>query len=120
MIETSATKKEAQSMDLASFRNSRAGDGPPDALSQALCALWWDAKGDWQKAHQCAQAQDDAIGAWVHAYLHRKEGDLNNAGGWYRRAGKAPATGPLEAEWDVIADALLAPATSPGPTPPAR
>jgi len=66
-----------------------------------------DAKGDWNKAHNCAQAQEDAIGAWVHAYLHRKEGDMSNAGGWYRRAGKTAAEGALEREWETIAAALL-------------
>ncbi|MBV9523478.1 MAG: hypothetical protein JO010_11825, partial [Alphaproteobacteria bacterium] len=88
-------------------------ENPPETLSHALRALWWDAKGNWPKAHENAQAQDDAIGAWVHAYLHRKEGDLANAGYWYRRAGKTPETGPLEAEWEAITVALLA-LTPPG------
>jgi hypothetical protein len=94
-------------MDIASFKQTGTAEGPPDGLSHALLALWWDLKGNWQKAHENAQAQDDAIGAWVHAYLHRKEGNLTNAGGWYRRAGKAPATSSLEAEWEEIAGALL-------------
>jgi hypothetical protein len=94
-------------MDLSSFKQSVATATPPAGLSQAVVALWWDAKGDWNKAHECAQAQDDKVGAWVHAYLHRKEGDPQNAGYWYRRAGKSPATVSLEQEWTAIAEALL-------------
>ncbi len=93
-------------MDLASFKKS-VGDSAPPKLPSAMQALWWDAKGDWNKAHECAQAQDDKDGAWVHAYLHRKEGDPSNAGYWYRRAGKSPATVTLDAEWESIASALL-------------
>jgi hypothetical protein len=75
----------------------------------ALQALWWAGKGDWERAHQCAQQQEgDPACDWVHAYLHRVEGDLGNAGYWYRRAGKPAATGPLAAEWDAIAATLLA------------
>ena len=93
---------------LASFRKSLAKPLPPSGLSSALHALWWEAKGDWAKAHECAQAQDDAVGAWVHAYLHRKEGDPKNAGHWYRLAKKPPAKVPLPEEWAAIAAALLA------------
>ena len=96
-------------MDLQAFHASIEKDQPPQGLGLAAHALWWDARGDWNKAHECAQGQEDATGAWVHAYLHRKEGDNANAGGWYRRAGKTPATGPLAAEWAVIAQAVLAP-----------
>jgi hypothetical protein len=94
-------------MDVTRFKQSVATAQPPAGLSQAVAALWWDAKGDWNKAHECAQAQDDKVGAWVHAYLHRKEGDPQNAGYWYRRAGKSPATVSLEQEWTAIAEALL-------------
>ncbi len=94
-------------MDLKSFKASTGAGSPPGGLSEALRALWWDAKGDWHKAHEHAQAQDDKEGAWVHAYLHRKEGDLGNAGYWYRQAGRPKATGPLDAEWEAIAKALL-------------
>lgn len=94
-------------MDLASFKASTGKPAPPAGLSDALAALWWDAKGDWHKAHAHAQAQDDKEGAWVHAYLHRREGDLSNAGYWYRKAGRAKAAGALEAEWEAIAKALL-------------
>lgn len=97
-------------MDLDGFRASTTAASPPAGLGHALRALWWDAKGDWDKAHECAQAQDDKAGAWVHAYLHRKEGDLSNAGYWYRRAGRArPEDATLDAEWAAIAAALLAP-----------
>jgi hypothetical protein len=94
-------------MDLMSFRKSTADPKPPADLSFALQALWWDAKGDWDKAHECAQARDDDAGMSVHAYLHRKEGDLSNAGYWYRRCGRPPATVTLEQEWQALAEELL-------------
>jgi len=94
-------------MDVAGFKASLSDQSPPAGLGRAAQALWWDAKGDWAKAHGCAQEQNDQEGAWVHAYLHRKEGDAGNAGYWYRRAGKPAATMPLEAEWETIARALL-------------
>ena len=95
-------------MDAATLRASTAKSQPPAGLTDALQALWWDAKGDWTKAHEHAQAQDDKVGAWVHAYLHRKEGDLDNARYWYGRARRMPIRdAPLEAEWDEIARALL-------------
>jgi len=95
-------------MDFDGFEKSLAGKAPPDELSDAVCALWWDAKGDWNAAHECAQADEGAAGSWVHAYLHRKEGDAGNAAYWYRRAGKPVAVTSLEAEWRALAQALLA------------
>ena len=95
-------------MDLLAFKSSLAAAAPPSGLSMALQGLWWDAKGDWAKAHEAAQADEGRNGAWVHAYLHRKEGDERNAGHWYRRAGRSPAKGPLEEEWRAIATGLLA------------
>jgi hypothetical protein len=80
---------------------------PPAGLSEPLRALWHDARGDWKTAHHIAQEVDDETGAWVHAYLHRKEGDLGNAAYWYRRAGQTVATDDLESEWSRIASALL-------------
>jgi hypothetical protein len=74
----------------------------------ASLTLWHDARGDWNEAHRLAQDVDDRDGAWVHAYLHRKEGDPGNAGYWYRRAGQAPASDSLQDEWTRIAAALLA------------
>ncbi len=93
-------------MTLDAFVASLKTDTPP-AVSAPLLALWHDANGDWSRAHEVAQDIDDATGSWTHAYLHRKEGDLANAGYWYRRAGKPPATGSLEEEWRVIVGALL-------------
>ncbi len=72
-----------------------------------LLALWWDAKGEWNKAHEIAQSVEDADGAWVHAYLHRKEGDAGNAAYWYRRAGQSIAHGDLRAEWERIVRKFL-------------
>ena len=81
---------------------------PPDGLDLALQALWWAGKGDWDRAHGCAQQHEgDRACDWVHAYLHRVEGDLPNAGYWYRRAGQPVATGSLDSEWQAIAVALL-------------
>lgn len=94
-------------MDLAGFKASLSSDVPHDALSPPLVSLWWVAKGDWKKAHEVAQQSDDRTSAWVHAHLHRVEGDLSNAGYWYRRARRDAETGPLQAEWDTIATALL-------------
>lgn len=95
-------------MTLSEFRASLAAAAPPSALSAALAALWHDAKGDWNTAHETAQEVDDERGAWVHAYLHRKEGDQGNAAYWYRRAGQPIARDSLEAEWERIVVALLA------------
>jgi len=81
--------------------------GPPNQLSSALAGLWWDAKGDWTRAHESAQEDNGADGAWVHAYLHRKEGDQPNAGYWYGRAKKPVCEESLEAEWQSIATHLL-------------
>jgi hypothetical protein len=88
------------------FRQTLTAASPPP-LQPLLRALWHDAKGDWGEAHRIAQDVSGANGAWVHAYLHRKEGDLSNAGYWYRRAGKPPAKNSLEEEWAEIAAALL-------------
>src|SRR4029077_3093005 len=73
----------------------------------AVVGGWWEVKGDWHLAHECAQKQADSEGAWAHAYLHRVEGDLRNAGGWYGRAGRPVSTAPLKEEWETIARALL-------------
>ena len=77
-----------------------------DALPPLLAALWWDAQGDWARAHELAQSVETPEGAWVHAYLHRKEGDLANADYWYRRARRARPGTPLDDEWADIAAAL--------------
>ena len=93
-------------MTIDEFRTTLSSTSPP-AVPQLLVALWHDARGDWEQAHRVAQDIDDRNGAWVHAYLHRKEGDLGNAEYWYRRAGQAVATDALDAEWERIAAALL-------------
>ena len=94
-------------MDLQAFKQTLASPAPPEGLSLAVQALWWDAKGDWDKAHECAQERDDKDGALVHAYLHRKEGDQSNAGYWYRRAGTNTFAGSLTEEWEELARSLL-------------
>ena len=96
-------------MDLEAFRDSLKGDQPPAGLDHALAGLWWNAKGDWTKAHEAAQQDEGPRGAWVHAYLHRKEGDTDNAAYWYERAGRSADQGLLQSEWLAIAAALLEP-----------
>jgi hypothetical protein len=108
LLITVPTNSRDKDLDLQSFRSSITGSRPPDGLSIALQALWWDAKGDWQKAHECAQEREDQAGMRVHAYLHRKEGDQSNAAYWYRRCRVSPATGTLDKEWEDVALTLLA------------
>jgi hypothetical protein len=95
-------------VDFQAFKESIAQSQPPAGLSPALQALWWDAKGDWNAAHERAQERDDAAGMRVHAYLHRKEGDLSNAGYWYRRSGAKLPVLTLDAEWDEMVREFLA------------
>jgi len=94
-------------MTLAEFKATLSSTTPP-AVPPLLVALWHDARGDWEQAHRVAQEIDDRHGAWVHAYLHRKEGDLGNAAYWYGRADQPAATDALDAEWARVAAALLA------------
>ncbi len=93
-------------MDIDDFKSSLELNAPPEAADRMLQAMWHQAKGDWDKAHKLAQGQGDQTGAWVHAYLHRVEGDQSNAGYWYRRAGKPHASLSLQDEWDEIVGAL--------------
>jgi len=93
-------------MDFDSFKATLGDAAPPEGAGPALQALWWQAKGDWHAAHKLAQRDKGTAGAWVHAHLHRVEGDEGNAGYWYRRADKPHAKEPLEAEWAAIAKAL--------------
>ena len=88
-------------------RSVASEERPPADLTRALQSLWWDTKGDWDRAHEATQGDADASVSWVHAYLHRKEGDLSNAGYWYSRAGKSVASGELDAERDAILRAIL-------------
>jgi hypothetical protein len=89
-------------MTVEEFRVADSGE-----FDGALLALWWDGRGNWEKAHEVAQDVDGADGAWVHAYLHRKEGDEGNAIYWYRRAGRRVATGDSRLEWDGIVREML-------------
>lgn len=93
-------------MNKDDFKASLAAASPPESLSPALTALWWQRNGDWEKAHEAAQSDDGADAAWVHALLHREEGDLSNAGYWYRRAKRDVCDASLEDEWEAIVSAL--------------
>ena len=95
-------------MDLTTFERSLEGAAPPEGLSKPLQALWQEAKGAWDEAHTLAQADKGPAGAWVHAYLHRVDGNLRNAGYWYRRAGRPESEEALRTEGRTIATALLA------------
>ena len=94
-------------MTLPEFQSSQSQSSPPSGLSLALQSLWHDAKGNWDQAHDLAQKDAGPAGDWVHAYLHRKEGDESNARYWYSRAGKPACSGSLEDEWTAISAALL-------------
>jgi hypothetical protein len=89
------------------FKDSIAQPDPPAGLAPLLEALWHDGRGNWKRAHEIAQEIESPDAAWVHAYLHRKEGDLSNASYWYRRAGRQVATDSLDAEWEALVGALL-------------
>ncbi len=95
-------------MDLATFTATLKETAPPEGLGRPLASLWYVAKGDWDRAHKLAQEEDNKTGAWVHAHLHRVEGDEANAGYWYGRAKRPPSAASLKAEWEEIAAALLA------------
>jgi hypothetical protein len=88
------------------FERSLERDAPPENATPLLRALWHGLRGDWTAAHEIAQTQDDADGAWVHGWLHRVEGDADNAAYWYRRAGRPVAVGDTRAEGLHIARAL--------------
>jgi hypothetical protein len=92
---------------LSAFLASISADDAPPVEAAPLRALWFDAKGDWDRAHKCVDELADPDSMWVHAYLHRKEGDAWNAGYWYRRAGRPPHGGELAQEWREIASALI-------------
>jgi hypothetical protein len=94
-------------VSIGEFRASLAGTAPAPSLAPPLAALWWAAKGDWDAAHRIVQDESSREAAWVHAYLHRVEGDLGNAGYWYRQAAQPVAKDSLDAEWERIAVSLL-------------
>jgi hypothetical protein len=94
-------------MTLEEFQQSIAANDPPAEFTHALAGLWWDAKGDWVRAHSSAMLDKSNDGSWVHAYLHRKEGDRENAAYWYGRADKPFCEESLQEEWLVITRELL-------------
>lgn len=94
-------------MDVDEFRESLSGSKPPARIDKLLEALWYEAHGDWERAHRIAQSQKGPVAAAVHAYLHRREGDLSNADYWYERAGRERTRGALEREWQALAAELL-------------
>ncbi len=95
-------------MSVDTFEASLRHERPPQDWSPVLQALWWDARGDWDRAHSLVQMDEtDPQCAWVHAYLHRKEGDLSNAAYWYRRSGHAMVTCSFAEERQAIGTALL-------------
>jgi hypothetical protein len=91
---------------MAALKSTLSNAAPDGTLAPPLAALWWAAKGEWDAAHKIVQDENDANSAWVHAYLHRVEGDLSNAGYWYRQAGQPVATDSLENEWERIVSTL--------------
>lgn len=84
------------------FRESLKQEKPPPGLNPVLQSLWYEGKGDWEASHNIAQDIHDRDGSWIHAYLHRREGDLFNAGYWYRQAGKTQPSVSLEEEWEML------------------
>jgi hypothetical protein len=99
-------------MTLAEFKRSRSRPVPPAGLTPALLALWWAGRGDWDAAHKIVMDEAGADSAWVHAYLHRVEGDLANARYWYGQAGRPAAKCSLDAEWQAIVGAMVASAST--------
>ena len=95
-------------MTLVQYKQSLSSASPPSEASDYLKALWFDANGDWEKSHNIIQDIDDKKAAWIHAYLHRKEGDIWNADYWYKRAGKKRPEVSLEEEWLEIVKTLIA------------
>lgn len=101
MLKTDATA-------LSAFKSSLSAQSPPVEFTPALTALWWAAKDKWDKAHAIVMDEPGRDSAWVHAYLHRVEGDLDNAGYWYKQAGQPASSAALESEWASITSELLA------------
>lgn len=94
-------------MDLVAFKKSLSANEPPTRMTVYLKAMWYDAKGNWDKAHKLIQDEQDKTAAWIHAYLHRKEGDVANGDYWYAKAGKKRASVSLNQEWEEIIIELL-------------
>lgn len=87
-------------MTLTDFKKSLQAEAPPAGLGTHLLALWWGGKGDWHRSHDLVQDGSDDGTSWIHAWLHRVEGDEGNASYWYARAGRKKPGIPVEAEWD--------------------
>lgn len=94
-------------MTASEFKDSLQGEAPPVGCAPAVAALWWDARGDWEKAHKLVDDLESTDGMAVHAYLHRKEGVEWNSEFWYRRSGKTYMRPTLEEEWDALVEGLL-------------
>jgi len=94
-------------MDLEQFKQSLSQDRPPSQVSDHLKALWHDARGNWEQSHNIIQDIDDNNATWIHAYLHRKEGDIWNADYWYSKAGKKRPSVSLQQEWENIVAAII-------------
>ncbi len=95
-------------MTFDDFLQSVQDDHPPEELPDTLTSLWWDKKGDWDKAHFIAQNIATQQGSAVHAYLHREEGVLWNADYWYGRAGRNRPDIPLADEWRALVEEMIA------------
>ena len=94
-------------MNFENFRASLSGGAPPAETSVYLQSLWYDGKGDWERSHNIIQDVEDKTAARIHAYLHRKEGDIWNANYWYTKAGRRMPGYGLEREWEEIVKELL-------------
>ena len=94
-------------MNFEEFRQTLSSSGPPADLTGYLLSLWYDAKGDWERSHTIIQDMHDNKAAWIHAYLHRKEGDIGNADYWYRRARKKRPSVTLNDEWEEIVKEII-------------
>jgi hypothetical protein len=95
------------SMTYEEFQSSLTAESPPQDLPPLAAAMWWDAKGDWARAHEIAQELNTADAAWVHAYLHRKEGETSNAAYWYGKAGKPLCLTTFKEEWIEIVQRMI-------------
>ena len=94
-------------MTFQAFKDSLRNDQPPAGLDTYLLALWWGGKGDWHRAHDLVQDGQDSGTSWIHAWLHRVEGDEGNASYWYARAGRKKPSGPLDEEWGQLSEHFL-------------
>lgn len=94
-------------MTFSQFKESLGSARPPNEVSVYLQSLWFDHNGNWEKAHELIQDLTDKKAAWIHAYLHRKEGDVWNADYWYRKAARPRPSSSLEEEWQYITEQLI-------------